>query len=336
MAVYIPDFKPALVRHSLLEALAEDRKLFRSKLHESRGLARLLLSDAYARTIRQKKYVQRRLHDESSANCDYNPRPWSKDSYGIRSGSLLETLFAHLLSPDSMREYPEQARRYVRLLADARLLFVDDSFDDETDILNELGYTDEEVDLMLDAPETLPDRVVNYYLICLENIRTNSLKKGDNKFLYFKTHDLRRLEYILHMDTVIYSVLECVAPCCVPCDVQWKTTNPSEQISEANCSDNASALVLNDQHIPRSGAGESKRMVPKRVLRINKEHLFFSAIAGETRTGRSRSVCHRRGPVHGEVVASERKERRSSYRVGFDSHPRHNRTLTRSTHLILV
>ena len=34
-------------------------------------------------------------------------------------------------------------------------------------------------------------------------------------------------------------------------DLQWKVTNPGEQISSANCSDNALALVLDDKHFPR-------------------------------------------------------------------------------------
>lgn len=229
MAVFVPDFERSKIDDEQL--LAESRWNLRTEIHKAHGLARLILCDHYCQTSQQKVYVAARFHKEAKALSDYTVQIRSRDAFYNRTGSDLELLLDHCLRPKQVNRYRKQALRCVRLLADSDLLFLAGSFDGETGLLEELGYSEDEVDRMLDAPETLPEAVIDHFQTYLHEVSINSIDCENKGFVYFKTYTLDRLELILRFHPVLYQVLDCIVPCRLPCNVEWKTTNPGEQMT---------------------------------------------------------------------------------------------------------
>ena len=179
-------------------------------------------------------------------NCDYNPVSWAKDTPGNSSGSQIDRLLIHLNSGYDEKHRP-QVLRYVKILADSGLLFFDDCFDDNDGILDELGYSNDYIEQLLNI-EDRDDEIVTSFAECRDCVWTNSLDHKVGEFKYFKVYSLSDLHLILDFNPIVYSVLECVYPIRLGRKVEWKTTNPGEQMTNS-----FHAIVLEDRSVWYSG-----------------------------------------------------------------------------------
>ena len=242
IAVRVPDFDRSLVNEEMLEA-----DLFRvyptqpgqsniyfnmKKIRQLQGLSVLLLLERFAQKIDYRKrlrYLTSRLSSEVS---DYSFVP-----LGSREGETLQNFLIYLHTKNMDPKYFNFSDRYMPLFRELEkqgIKVSGEDWDNNTPP-NYVGSSLYPTHNQEDLEKCFHFRIAHPLL---------------SKSCYFVRSGVKDIGLLLHFPKIYYDIISVVRPVDFPLNLEWKTTQPGEQISEANCSDNALALALDDEYFP--------------------------------------------------------------------------------------
>lgn len=235
MAVKVPDFTRDKVNLSKMAEYFEEYKKTRNAswsvhvaympVKELQGLDVLLYTEYH---LQQLKYNPRvinsikKLADESS---DYSPLPYIKYN---DEGNAIKSLIRHMV--DTRFDYAGHAEKYMPYI-ESFLNLEQAEEDDEDD------YNDKLVE-QLDQLSLSEDDKIN----CALNMKTGAITSG-TKFFFLQC-SIEDIPVMLNFPETIYKCLEVVRPWDFPAQVQFKLTNPGQQMSGT-----FTKLVLEDNKV---------------------------------------------------------------------------------------
>lgn len=208
VSVLVPKFNRYKVFVDVLDKYYQKHKVTPGLFHYNhkhlaklKGLNLLLFFEKRSKEAANGARIDATIEILNKEHSDYSPTPYTKFSRG-RLGTEVRTVLTYL--NDSVEDYPEESSKYYPILKD----------------WIEFAQT-EESSLEMNLPHYKACAVLEFY--------TNNFVCSNAMF--FVRGTVEHIEQILHFPRELYDGFSVVRKIDFPCDLEWKTTKPGEQMT---------------------------------------------------------------------------------------------------------